>query len=93
MKVAWLFALLPLAACSGTPKPAPEPVIVTQRVEVPVSVPCVVHMPIPEYVDTDAALAAAPDIFALVKLLLAGREQRAQIDREQAAAASGCASN
>lgn len=80
---------LTVASC-GTTRP-PDPVVVTRDVQVPVPVPCAADPgPAPAFPDTDAALAAAPDVFAGVQLLLAGRALRmAWVDQVMAANA-GC---
>lgn len=60
-------------------------------VKVPVPVPCAIDPgPDPKYVDEDEALRNAPDLFERVKLLLAGRQQRQDRERELKAANSGC---
>lgn len=65
-----------LAGCATT-RPA-EPTVVTQKVDVPVAVSCVpANLPdAPQYVDTDAALKAAPDAAERFRLIAAGRLQR-----------------
>lgn len=65
-----------LGACAATLPP--EPVVVTKIVEVPVARSCVPAglSAAPNYVDTDAALRAAPDAAARLMLLFAGRLQR-----------------
>jgi len=78
-----------LAACAGPPKP--EPRIVTQTVEVPVPTPCAADPgPPPALPDTDAAIAAAPDIFQLAKLYAAGRQQRLDWEARLWAALVAC---
>lgn len=87
-----LFALL-LASCNtvGKPKPVAEPIVVVQEVRVPVAVPCDPDIgPDPAYLDSDAALAAAGDLFDRVKLLLAGRGQRIGRDAVKTAALDEC---
>lgn len=69
---------------------APEPRTVVQTVEVPVSVPCAIDVAKPDLADTASAIQAAPSIFDLAKLLLAGRTQRDAYIAELEAAASGC---
>lgn len=86
MRALRLIPLLALAACAHSPTPQ----IRTVEVRVPVAVPCPVDLPEPNYSDTDAALLAAPDIFERVKLLLAGREERAAQDRMERAARTAC---
>ena len=80
-------ASLTLAACAT----APEPRIITRTVEVPVSVPCAVNVTEPAYVDTDEAIAGAPNLYELAKLYAAGRLQRIGALGEYRAAVSGCA--
>lgn len=78
-----LLSCLLLAGCASA---APEPVVRTVEIRVPVPVPCVIDLPDPVYSDTAEALRNAPDIFERVKLLLAGRvERQAQDDAERAA--------
>ncbi|MFC5373983.1 hypothetical protein ACFPIF_15575 [Brevundimonas faecalis] len=74
-----------LASCTTAPTQ-----IRTIEVQVPVAVPCPAHLPEPVYSDTDAALLAAPNIFERVKLLLAGREERAAQDQMERAARTAC---
>lgn len=74
-------ALLLLTSCSSVPTPPPEPVVVTKEVKVAVPVPCAALEKIgaePDYPDTDKALAAAPNLFERVKLLLQGRLMRVE---------------
>ena len=82
-------AALPLilTACAT----APEPRIITRTVEVPVSVPCAVSVTEPAYVDTDEAIAGAPNLYELAKLYAAGRLQRIGALGEYRAAVKGCA--
>lgn len=82
-----LLALLTLTACASTP---PRVEVRTVTVQVPVAVPCVVDVPAPVYSDTDEALLAAPDLFERVKLLLAGRIERAAHDNVETAARAAC---
>lgn len=77
---------LTLTACAT----APEPRIITRTVEVPVSVPCAVSVTEPAYVDTDEAIAGAPNLYELAKLYAAGRLQRIGALGEYRAAVSGC---
>jgi hypothetical protein len=68
-----------LAACASTGHAPPEPIIRTVEVKVPVVQPCPALQqlgPAPVYPDSDAAIAAAGDIFEQVKLILAGRALR-----------------
>lgn len=67
---------------------------VPSRYEVPVPTPvyCKPKLgPDPAYPDTDAALKAGTDIFAEVQLLLEGRDERIQRDKEKQAALDACA--
>jgi len=76
-----------LAGCAT----APEPRIITREVKVPVAVACAADPgPAPAYADSDAALLQAPDLFARVRLLMAGRAQRIAREIELLAANSGC---
>lgn len=77
-----------LLLCACAKPPAPE--IRTVTVQVPVAVPCAVEVPDPVYSDTPEALSSAPDIFERVKLLLAGREERAAHDQVEKAARAAC---
>ncbi len=86
-------ATLALAACATTKPTPPEPVVVIQEVKVPVPVPCKVLDaigPEPTYPDTDAALAAAPNLFARVQLMLQGRLLRMQRLAEYGVVKSSC---
>lgn len=80
-------AVLLLTACATTP----EPRIEIREVKVPIAVKCAVD-PGPEspFSDTPEALRAAEDIFAKVRLLLAGRAQRDARLTELKASVSGC---
>lgn len=79
-----------LAACGGE-RPPVEPIVRTVRVEVPVPTSCALKVgPRPDYPDGDAALAAAPDLFERVKLLLAGRGMRQSREAELEAALAPC---
>jgi hypothetical protein len=81
---AGLFVLLLLTGCATDGAGA----------KVPVNVPVYCHPKLgaePAYPDTDAALQAAPDIFTGVQLLLEGRLERIQRDREKSAALAACA--
>jgi hypothetical protein len=71
-------ALIACAACAGM-KPPPEPVVSTKEVTVTVQVKCQdKREPVPDYPDTDAAIAAIPDddIFGLSVIYAAGRKLR-----------------
>ena len=86
--LAALAALL-LSACVTAGAQGPAAV---RTVEVPVPVTCTPALgPEPAYPDTDAALAAAPDLFARVRLLVAGRLMRIARDAEKTAALAACA--
>lgn len=70
--------VLLLAGCAA--QAPPEPIIITKEVKVAVPVQCSALESIgaePDYPDTDQALAAAPNLFERVKLLLQGRIMRA----------------
>jgi hypothetical protein len=78
---------LTLTACAT----ASEPTIRTVRVEVPVAVKCATDPgPRPEYPDTDAAIAGAPNVFELAKLYRAGRALRIGREAELEASVAGC---
>ena len=82
--------LLALGACA--PRPAPEPIVRTVEVRVPVPVPCRPDVgPEPVYADSPEALAAAPDVFEAMKLRIAGRDQRRGREAVLSAALAGCA--
>lgn len=70
--------LLALAACGGHPKSAPEPIIQTIEVAVPVGIGCIPAnlAAKPEYPDTDAALKAASGPALRYQYLYAGRKMR-----------------
>ncbi len=79
-----------LGACASAP-PVDGPVKV-QTVDIPVPAPCAPNLGRePAYPDTDQALAAAPDLFIQVKLLLAGRTLRIARDAQKTAALAACA--
>lgn len=84
----FIAVLVLLCACAGKP----ETVTVPVEVKVPVRAPCVPegYSKRPDYVDSDAALRAAPGAAERLLLLAAGRLQR--IDRERAndAVIDGC---
>lgn len=70
--------LLALVACTA-PAAAPEPIIRTVEVQVPVVQPCPALDrlgPAPAYPDTDEALRTAPSLYERVQLLLAARALR-----------------
>lgn len=76
-----------LSGCQ-TPR---EPEIRTVRVEIPVPVKCAADPgPRPDYPDTDAAIAGAPNIFELAKLYRAGRALRIAREGQLEASVSGC---
>ncbi|MDR3513881.1 MAG: hypothetical protein P4L73_19760 [Caulobacteraceae bacterium] len=82
--------LTSLAGCATTSGPS-EPQVITRTVEVPVAVQCAVQSPAePAWADSDVALKAAPDLFARVQLLVAGRLQHYAYEAQQAAELSGC---
>lgn len=81
--LAW--PLLTAGMCASTPQ------IEVREVKVPVPVPCAADPgPDPVYADTDEALRQAPDLFARVQLLVAGRLQRMAREGELKAANAGC---
>lgn len=84
-----LIVALILGGCASTPAP---PRIETRTVEIPTPVRCRPDLgPAPDYPDTDAALQAAPDLFARVRLLLAGRLLRIARAQQTEAALEACA--
>lgn len=88
MKAAIIACALFLGACASTP---PEPVVKTQRVDVPVVVSCKPDIGSePAYPDTPQTITTAPDIFVRVQLLLAGRLARIQREAELTAALAAC---
>jgi hypothetical protein len=74
--IAALLPLVALTACKTTQ--APEPIIKTVYVNVPVTQPCVPKTlgPPPQYIDTDDKLLGAKDAAERYQLLYAGRTQR-----------------
>jgi hypothetical protein len=83
-------AALSLAACASTQ--APEPIVRTVEVKIPVAVSCVpkdLRDP-PGYVDGDAALKAAAGPEDRYQLLGAGRIQRKQRLAELEPIIKGC---
>lgn len=91
MKRALLIAALALASCTTKPNINPVPVVQYIETKVPVPVPCDPDIgPEPAYVDTPEAVAAAPDIYARVVLVLAGRLQRIARDEVKSAALEEC---
>jgi hypothetical protein len=87
MKRLAILLVAPMAACAtagdrdAAPRVVPAPVIQT----CPASLGAA-----PAYPDTEAALAAARDIFGGVQLLLAGRALRQARERELEAALAVC---
>ena len=105
MKRSIIMVGITLAGCQTVAPVIPEPIIMVQIVEVPVPVRCNAKEqlgPEPEYVDSDEQIIAVPfsdpttDAQALAnwfyhtKLLVAGRLQRIQRDREKTAAIEAC---
>lgn len=89
MRTAAVLAILSLAACQTMPE-RPPPIVVTQKIEVPVPVPCAPDLgPEPDYV-TDAEFMAAPDIFQAVLLYKRDRLISHARLAELAAALNGC---
>lgn len=88
MKRAAIIIALALAGCAT----APQPLVVTKTVTVPVAVKCAPDPApsAPAFVDTDAAIKAAPDMFARAKLYVVGRLQHLAYEGELAAALKGC---
>jgi hypothetical protein len=90
MRATILLACLGLSACATVPPPAPQivyrdnPVVVTEACKPD-------HPPQkPDYVDTDQALAKAPDMAERAKLYVIGRWQRVGYIGELEAALNGC---
>lgn len=80
-----------LAACTTTKPPAPEPIIRTVQVMVPVPIRCAPDLgPAPDYPDTAEAILAAPDVAERARLYGAGRPLRVQTERELRAALAEC---
>lgn len=91
IRPAALLAGLALAACSTAPPAAPEPIIRTVQVLVPVPVRCAPAIgPAPEYPDTAEAILNAPDVAERARLYGAGRPLRVQTERELRAALAEC---
>ena len=78
-----------LTGCTGVTEPRVE----IRKVEVPVAVSCVPTPPVvaPAFVDTDAAIKAAPTPFDRAKLYVVGRLQHWAYESELLAALKGCA--
>lgn len=78
-----------LAGCEST---GPEPRVITQRVEVPISVPCAVRVgPAKPDLWTAAQVAQAEALFGLGNLLYAAYLQERARRTELEAANAGCA--
>ncbi|HWA60477.1 MAG TPA: hypothetical protein VG939_03845 [Caulobacteraceae bacterium] len=76
-----------LAACATAPPAHVE----LRTVQVPTPVPCRPAVgPEPAYPDSDEALRQAPDLFARVKLIAAGRLMRIAREAELKAALAAC---
>ena len=85
---AMLFALIIMGCGHQAP---PEPRIVTQRVEVPISTPCAVDAgPDPAPLWTRERIDAAPSLFSLGMLLWAAYAQEAARNLELKAAVEAC---
>lgn len=96
-KAVMVFAFAIALALTGCTTPRPEPIVRTIEVRVPVKVPVRVPMkipcaarvaPKPRYADQNAA--GQPDVFAQVRALLTGIEQRAKREQELEAAIIAC---
>jgi hypothetical protein len=86
-RLAVIIAGLSVAACQTTA----EPRIEVREVLTPVAVKCATDPgPRPEYPDTDAAIAGAPNVFELAKLYRAGRALRIGREAELEASVAGC---
>lgn len=87
-----VLAALALGACAHGPENPVEPIVRVQTVNVPVPVPCKPDTgPEPSFADSPEAIQSAADIYDRVKLMLAGRAQRAAWLEVQRAALQGCA--
>lgn len=93
MRRAALILALALGGCGSIGGTAtPESIITTQDTKVVIPVDCAPNVgPEPNYPDTDAALAAAPDIFKGVQLLKPGRAMRIARIGELTAGLEACA--
>lgn len=90
IRIVALMACLSLCACARPT--APEPVVRTVEVLVPVATACRPDIgPAPQYADTPEALREAANIFDAMKLRAAGREQRQAREAVLQAALDGCA--
>lgn len=82
-----LGAVLFISGCGHTS----EPRIITRTVEVPVVVPCGIPPPaVPDFADTDAKLAAAPNHIERVRALVVGRLQHYAYEGELRAHDAAC---
>lgn len=80
-------------ACAHQPIDTPEPVIKTVEVKIATPVPCGALAKLgaePAYADSDAAIAAAEDIWEVSKLYAKGRLQRIKRLAEYGAAKAAC---
>lgn len=87
-----ILAGLALAACGTTP--APEPVVRTVEVKVPIAQPCPdKRNPAPDFVDSVEGIKAALGMGSdkAFAVLLAGRDQRIQWQAESDAQIAACA--
>lgn len=85
-----VLALGLMSACASAPSSPPR--LEVRPVAAPIPVRCTPNLgPEPDYPDTDSALQAAPDLFARVRLLVAGRLMRIARDAEKSAALQACA--
>lgn len=91
MKFLLPLLLIPLAACASN-KSRPEPIVVPQKVTVPVAGDCVPASlgTAPDYVDSNDALRAAADAAERYQLLWAGRAQRTGRLNELEVVVAGC---
>ena len=93
MRALMIPALLVLASCSTTSAERPEPEVRTVEIKVPVVQPCPALEalgPSPDYPDSDTALAAAPNLYERVKLLIAGRLLRMTREANMSAIVQAC---
>lgn len=80
---------LVLAGCCAAPARRPSSLV--QPVVLPVAQPCSADPgPAPAFVDTAAAIVAAPDVFVRAKIYAAGRQQRIAWEARLAAANAAC---
>lgn len=87
--LAILAAATVLSACASRPKPAPEPVVVTQDVAIAVSEPCKAEVPKVGPFPADVA-PLDQDIFEQSKTLLNDRDAKQAVINELLAALRGC---